>query len=42
MRHKIKIVRKVNHLMRFIGSLNRASKSGFDKYCKNKEVRLWN
>ena len=40
MRHKIKIVRKVNHLMRFIGTLNRASKKEFDKYCKNKEVRL--
>ena len=40
MRHKIKIVRKVNHLMRFIGSLNRVSKSEFDKYCKKKEIRL--
>ena len=39
-KYKIKIVRKVNHLMRFIGTLNRVSKSGFDKYCKNKEVRL--
>ena len=37
-KYRIKIVRKVNHLMRFIGSLNRASKSGFDKYCKKKEI----
>ena len=40
MRYRIKIVRKVNHLMRFIGTLNRASKKEFEKYCKNKEVRL--
>lgn len=40
MRHKIKIVRKVNHLMRFIGTLNRASKKEFDKYCNSKEIRL--
>ena len=39
-KYKIKIVRKVNHLMRFIGSLNRVSKSEFDKYCKKKEIRL--
>lgn len=39
-KYKIKIVIKVNHLMRFIGSLNRASKKEFDKYCKNKEIRL--
>lgn len=40
MRYKIKIVRKVNHLMRFIGSLNRVSKREFEKYCKSKEIRL--
>lgn len=40
MKYKIKIVRKVNHLMRFIGSLNRSSKKQFDKYCKSKEVKL--
>ena len=39
-KYKIKIVRKVNHLMRIIGSLNRVSKSEFDKYCKKKEIRL--
>ena len=39
-KYRIKIVRKVNHLMRFIGSLNRVSKSEFDKYCKSKEIRL--
>lgn len=39
-KYRIKIVRKVNHLMKFIGSLNRASKREFDKYCKSKEVRL--
>ena len=39
-KYRIKIVRKVNHLMRFIGSLNRASKKEFDKYCKGKEIRL--
>ena len=39
-KHKIKIVRKVNHLMKFIGTLNRASKKEFDKYCKSKEIRL--
>ena len=37
-KYRIKIIRKVNHLMRFIGSLNRASKSEFDKYCKKKEL----
>ena len=40
MKYKLKEIRKVNHLMRFIGTLNRTSKSEFDKYCKNKEVRL--
>lgn len=40
MRYRIKIIRKVNHLMRFIGSLNRASKKEFDKYCKSKEIKL--
>lgn len=39
-KYKIKIVRKVNHLMRFIGSLNRTSKSEFEKYCKEKEIKL--
>lgn len=39
-KYKIKIVRKVNHLMRFICSLNRASKKQFEKYCKSKEIRL--
>lgn len=39
-KYRIKIVRKVNHLMRFIGSLNRASKKEFEKYCKSKEIRL--
>ena len=39
-KYRIKIVRKVNHLMRFIGSLNRASKKEFEKYCKKKEIRL--
>ena len=39
-KYKIKIVRKVNHLMRFIGTLNRTSKKAFDKYCKKKEIRL--
>lgn len=38
-KYRIKIVRKVNHLMRFIGSLNRVSKSEFDKYCKRKEMK---
>lgn len=40
MRYRIKIIRKVNHLMRFIGSLNRSSKKQFEKYCKEKEVKL--
>ena len=40
MRYRIKIVRKVNHLMRFIGSLNRSSKKQFEKYCKSKEMKL--
>lgn len=40
MRYRIKIIRKVNHLMRFIGSLNRSSKKQFEKYCKSKEVKL--
>ncbi len=40
MRYKIKIIRKVNHLMRFIGTLNRVSKSEFEKYCKSKEIKL--
>lgn len=40
MRYRIKIIRKVNHLMRFIGSLNRSSKKQFEKYCKSKEIRL--
>ena len=35
-----KIDKKVNHLVRFIGSLNRASKKEFEKYCKSKEIRL--
>lgn len=39
-KYRIKIVRKVNHLMRFIGSLNRASKNEFEKYCKEKEIKL--
>lgn len=39
-RYKIKIIRKVNHLMRFIGSLNRSSKKQFEKYCKSKEMKL--
>lgn len=39
-KYRIKIVRKVNHLMKFIGSLNRASKREFDKYCKSKEIKL--
>ena len=39
-KYRIKIVRKVNHLMRFMGSLNRASKREFEKYCKSKEIRL--
>ena len=39
-KYRIRIVRKVNHLMRFIGTLNRASKKEFDKYCKKKEIRL--
>lgn len=39
-KYKIKIVRKANHLVRFIGSLNRASKKEFEKYCKSKEIRL--
>lgn len=39
-KYRIRIIRKVNHLMRFIGTLNRASKSEFDKYCKEKEIKL--
>ena len=39
-RYRIRIVRKVNHLMRFIGTLNRASKKEFEKYCKEKEIKL--
>lgn len=39
-KYRIKIVRKVNHLMRFIGSLNRASEKEFEKYCKEKEIKL--
>ena len=39
MKYKIKIVRKVNHLMRFIGSLNRCNKKQFEKYCKSKEIK---
>lgn len=40
MRYRIKIIRKVNHLMRFIGSLNRSSRKQFEKYCKSKEMKL--
>lgn len=39
-KYKIKIVRKVNHLMRFIGSLSRVSRKAFDKYCKRKELKI--
>lgn len=39
-KYRIKIVRKVNHITRFIGSLNRISQRQFDKYCKSKEIRL--
>lgn len=39
-KYRIRIVRKVNHLMRFIGTLNRASKKEFEKYCKEKEIKL--
>ena len=40
-RYRLRIVKKVNHLMKFMGTLNKCDKKKFNKYCEEKEVNLW-
>ena len=40
MEYKLKEIRKVNSIMRFIKHIDQCTPKAFDKYCKKKEI-IW-